>query len=238
MVTYPPTTAPTLSAPSNNASGNYTVSWSAVSTATSYTLEEQVNGGGWTVVQTGSATSRAIVGKINGGYGYRVQACNAGGCGPWSGVSTVQVVIPAPISIDGKSYSEDYFIPARQTGSVAFVFDINGGNAWELYSAIPGSSYRLKASGSVPPSAVTVKFTWTYIGVPSGYQDAGGTVTNPASSPVSISSNPTTKYQTMNATGAAPRGRTYRLTVDFYNATGANISSSTCTLTAMTESGA
>ena len=127
---------------------------------------------------------------------------------------------------------------SRQTGSVAMVFAIYSGSTWELYSAVPGSTHRSKASGSVPPSAATVRFTWTYVGIPSGYQDAGGTVTNPASSPVTVGSNPSTQYLTMTASGGTPRGRTYQLKVDFFNAAGTNISSSTCTLTAMTESGA
>ena len=237
-VLLPPSSAPSLSVPGTNSTGSYTVSWGGVSGATSYTLQEQVNGGGWTTLQASGSTSRNISGKTSGTYGYRVQACNASGCGPWSGVSSILAVVPAPIAIDGQSYQEDYFIPARQTGSVAMVFAIYSGSTWELYSAVPGSTHRSKASGSVPPSAATVRFTWTYVGIPSGYQDAGGTVTNPASSPVTVGSNPSTQYLTMTASGGTPRGRTYQLKVDFFNAAGTNISSSTCTLTAMTESGA
>lgn len=236
VVTHPPAMAPNLSAPASSTSGGYTVSWGGVSGATSYTLQEQVNGGGWTTVQASGSTSWSISGKASGTYDYQVQACNAGGCGPWSGVSSVLVVIPAPIAIDGQSYWEDYFIPAKQTGSVAMVFAIYNGNTWELYSAVPGATHT-KASGSVPSSAATVRFTWTYVGIPGGYQDANGTVTNPASSPVAVSSNPATKYLTMSASGGTPRGRTYQLKVDFFNAAGTNISSSTCTLTAMTEGG-
>jgi hypothetical protein len=236
-VLLPPSAAPSLSVPATSSTGSYTVSWGGVSGATSYTLQEQVNGGGWTTLQASGSTSRSISGKTSGTYGYRVQACNASGCGPWSGVSSILAVVPAPIAIDGQSYQEDYFIPAKQTGSVAMVFAIYNGNTWELHSAVPGATHT-KASGTVPPSAATVRFTWTYVGIPSGYQDAGGTVTNPASSPVTVSSNPSTQYLTMTASGGTPRGRTYQLKVDFFNAAGTNISSSTCTLTAMTESGA
>lgn len=95
-VTIPPSSAPSLSVPATSNTGSYTVSWGAVTSATSYTLQEQVNGGGWTTIQTSSATSDAFSGKGNGSYGYRVQACNAGGCGPWSGTGTVTVtLIPA-----------------------------------------------------------------------------------------------------------------------------------------------
>jgi len=75
-------------------------------------LQEQVNGGGWSTIQSSSATSKAISGKGNGSYGYRVQACNVGGCGPWSAGKTVAVSKPpampatvtAPSYIHGTSY--------------------------------------------------------------------------------------------------------------------------------------
>ncbi|MHB1059116.1 MAG: hypothetical protein ACYC0F_14655 [Rhodanobacter sp.] len=91
-VTHPPTAAPSLSVPASNTSGSYTVSWGAVSLATSYTLQEQVNGGGWTTIQGTGATSKALSGKYSDTYGYRVQGCNAGGCGPWSTVHSVVVL--------------------------------------------------------------------------------------------------------------------------------------------------
>jgi Chitinase A, N-terminal domain len=96
-VTIPPASAPGLTVPASNSTGSYTVSWTGVGGATSYTLQEQVNGGGWTTVQATSATSWAAGGKANGTYGYHVQACNAGGCGPWSGVSSVVVALPPPV---------------------------------------------------------------------------------------------------------------------------------------------
>ena len=57
-------------------------------------LQEQLNGGSWVTIQTGSATSKALSGKGNGSYGYQAQACNAGGCGPWSSIGTTTVLLP------------------------------------------------------------------------------------------------------------------------------------------------
>jgi len=95
-VTIPPSSAPSISAPGSNNSGSYTVTWSAVGGGTSYNLQEQVNGGGWTQVQANGSTSWGASGKGTATYGYRVQACNAGGCGPWSGTANVAVTrIPA-----------------------------------------------------------------------------------------------------------------------------------------------
>ena len=105
-VTIPPASAPSLSVPASNNNGSYTVSWGGVSGATSYTLQEQVNGGGWSTVQTGGNTSWGTSGRGNDSYGYHVQACNVGGCSPWSGVGTVIVTWPpaAPTTVTAPSY--------------------------------------------------------------------------------------------------------------------------------------
>jgi YD repeat-containing protein len=95
-VTAPPAHAPSLSAPANNNTGSYTVSWTGVGDATRYTLQEQVNGGDWYTVRDDSATSWDTGGRGNAIYGYRVVACNDAGCGPWSGTVHVTVtLVPA-----------------------------------------------------------------------------------------------------------------------------------------------
>ena len=54
----------------------------------------------WSSVST--ATSKALSGKGNGTYTYRVEACNAGGCGAWSATHAIKVALtpaePAAIS--------------------------------------------------------------------------------------------------------------------------------------------
>ncbi|RAO75911.1 chitinase N-terminal domain-containing protein [Dyella jiangningensis] len=101
-VTIPPSSAPSLSAPGSSNTGTYTVSWSGVAGATSYTLQEQVSGGGWTTVQASGATNWGAGGKGNGTYGYRVQACNTAGCGAWSGTVNVAVsLVPAAPNFSG-----------------------------------------------------------------------------------------------------------------------------------------
>jgi hypothetical protein len=93
----PPPAAPSLSAPASSSTGSYTLSWNAVSGATAYRLEEQVNGGAWSELQNGASTSRAVSGKTDGNYGYRVRACanaDVSSCGSYSSVVTVMVSIP------------------------------------------------------------------------------------------------------------------------------------------------
>lgn len=228
-----PGSAPTLSVPSSNTSGAYSVTWSSVTYATSYTLQEQVNGGAWAAAYTGAALSWSTSGRAAGTYGYRIQACNTYGCSGWSSTGTVTVSMP--IAANGQSYTSTAIIPSGQSSTGNIGFDIATGNTWEVFSVLngPGHLHSKLATGPVPASAVTVQYTWTYVGVPSGYVDGQGSVSNGASSPTAISSNPTSQYTTASYSGTSTVvGRTYQVRVDFFNATGANISSSTCTLTA------
>jgi len=105
---YPlaPTGTPVLTLPYTTLTGSYTVSWSTVSLATRYNVQEQVvalaqaNGtmqtvnGPWTNVQNSSASSLTVSGQALGSYEYQVQACNPAGCGPWS--IEAQVLVGAP----------------------------------------------------------------------------------------------------------------------------------------------
>jgi hypothetical protein len=77
VVTHPPA-APSLTAPAADNNGAFTVSWGAVSTSTSYRLEQQKNGGAWGQIYSGTALSKAVSGLTNGTYGYRARACNTG----------------------------------------------------------------------------------------------------------------------------------------------------------------
>ncbi|WP_158544944.1 fibronectin type III domain-containing protein [Dyella monticola] len=88
-----PPGASSLSGGGTSNTGSYGVSWSAVATATSYTLQESVNSGAYATVQSSGATSWSTSGRGNGTYQYRVQACNGGGCGPWSNVVTETVTL-------------------------------------------------------------------------------------------------------------------------------------------------
>lgn len=98
-VTLPPP-SPTLSVPGTNSTGSYTVGWTTSSGATHYELSEQVGSGSWTVVQDTSAVTKAVTGKTDGTYGYRVRACigtGTGNCSANSNVGTITVTLPPPI---------------------------------------------------------------------------------------------------------------------------------------------
>ncbi|WP_430392069.1 hypothetical protein [Dyella sp. 20L07] len=124
-VTLAPTGAPTLSVPASSNTGSYTVSWSGVAGASSYTLQEQFNGGGWNTVQANGANSWSATGKGNGTFGYRAQACNVGGCGSWSGTASAVVnLVPSVPDFRGPYLST--------SGRI---------DSWTLYwDAVPGAT--------------------------------------------------------------------------------------------------
>jgi len=92
-ITLPPASAPGIAGGGTSTSGAYTISWTGVANATGYNLGVSVNGGALQGVQFNGATSWSTSGMGNASYAYQVQACNSGGCGPWSGVTTVNVTL-------------------------------------------------------------------------------------------------------------------------------------------------
>lgn len=79
-----PPAVPSLSAPAGTSSGSVTVSWNGVAMATSYLLDESVNGGTWIAVQNDGSTQSQRTGLVFGNYAYRVRACNVSGCSGFS----------------------------------------------------------------------------------------------------------------------------------------------------------
>ena len=154
VVTHPPTSAPSLSVPATSSTGGYTVSWGSVSTATSYTLQESVNGGSWTTAYSGSAQSKAISGKGNGTYAYRVEACNAGGCSAWSGSKSTVVTHPpasAPsLSVPATSSTGSYTVSwgsVSTATSYTLQESSNGGSSWSTAYTGSGTSKALSGRG-------------------------------------------------------------------------------------------
>ncbi|HEY9132887.1 MAG TPA: hypothetical protein VIM98_14135 [Dyella sp.] len=137
-VTIPPASAPSLNVPASSNTGSYTVSWSGVSGATTYLLQEQTNGGAWGTVQNTSALSWPTSGRGNGTYGYRVQACNTGGCGPFSGAGSI-VVSLVPVAPTG-AHVEDYFPSSKLEGNKAVWNAVSGATYYEAKRNDTGAS--------------------------------------------------------------------------------------------------
>lgn len=136
-VAITPTTAPGLNAPGASSNGSYTVAWTGIHGAASYILQEQVNGGGWNTVQANGAGSWGTADRPTATYGYRVQACNAAGCGPWSGTGNVVVTrIPAAPTVTQPSGGQiqvqrfPYTLPVSwQPVAGATLYQVRFGNA-------------------------------------------------------------------------------------------------------------
>jgi hypothetical protein len=91
----PPIPEPPVLNPIDNSDGdgNFSVSWSAVSSAAAYTLEEDEDAAfsSPAAVYSGGDTSTAIIGRDVGTYYYRVRASSAAGPSDWSNVQSVVV---------------------------------------------------------------------------------------------------------------------------------------------------
>jgi YD repeat-containing protein len=151
-----PATPGSISLPTTSSTGVVTVSWASSPNATSYVLQQQFNGGGWTQAYSGGATSKAIGGLGNGSYVYRVEACNSNGCSAWqtSGALTVALV-PAPsasISVPASSYSPSIGVSwSASTNATNYVLEerFNGGGwgvAWN--GPATGTTVTVDASGT------------------------------------------------------------------------------------------
>ncbi|MBN2394121.1 MAG: DUF11 domain-containing protein [Anaerolineae bacterium] len=138
---YPPIPyAPLLTLPSNDAHGNYQLSWSYSPATdpykpTSYTFQEATNASftSPTELTLSAATlSKSYTDKAVGTYYYRVRGNNTYGAGPWSNVQTV-VVQP-------KGFFDDFSSTA--TGWPRQVFNLDGRGV--LDANYDGGYYRMK----------------------------------------------------------------------------------------------
>ncbi len=171
--------APTLAPIDNNdGDGNYTISWSNISEATGYVLEED-NDENFTspiTVYSGASTSKTITGRGTGTYYYRVQATNSFGHGPWSNVVSVQVasqpgVVPKPGYWSGSKVSFEV------TADSSTVHDFTT----EVYVSGCG----------------TYQLSWKDVAISDG-QFSGGGVSGKFSTPTSASGSYTYFFQACN----------------------------------------
>ena len=88
-----PTTPTSISAPATNATGAFSVSWSSVSGAARYELQQRVNSGAWVAKYSGTVTNFALSGLASGTYQYQVRACSTA-CSAWKLSSNTQVTLP------------------------------------------------------------------------------------------------------------------------------------------------
>ncbi|MFC3815292.1 hypothetical protein [Lysobacter sp. GCM10012299] len=171
-----PATPQGLSLPAVNETGSYTVQWSAATSATTYRLEESANGGAWTSVHDGAATSATLSSKTTSlPYAYRVRACNDGGCSATSVPVTIDPIrygaqfvgqsVPSAMAV-GQSYAVS--VQLKNTGNVSWT-DTKG---YRLGSQNPGDNNRwgigrVAVHGTVAPGD-TATFTFNVVAPAAG----------------------------------------------------------------------
>lgn len=159
VVTLPPATAPGISLPATSYSSTTSVSWNGVVVATYYRLVERLNGGGWTLVLENGATSASLGGRWPGQWEYQVQACNVGGCGPWSALASMRLIGPPGLPVI--SVPATAGVGAAYTVTVSQVVDATG---YQIDESTDGANWTLIANGSSSTLTKGVGGTFYYRG--------------------------------------------------------------------------
>lgn len=176
-VAHIPPAPASISVPGSS-TGVVGVSWSATAYATSYSLEQSVNGGGWGAIYNGGATSFSLQAGASGSYSYRVRACNANGCGGYATSGAVAVTLPpsgapsisAPgssnngawtVSWTGVAGATSYLLSESANGGGWTVVQSSGSGSWSTSGRGDGSYTYVVAACNVAgcgpnSSAVTV----------------------------------------------------------------------------------
>ena len=154
VVQRPPVAMAVVTVPSTALNGTYSVSWTEVTGAASYRLQERNGTGAWQTIQETAARNRAVSGKPAGSYGYRVYGCNPAGCGPVSSTATTAVVYPpaaAPsINAPAQSLNGSYTIAWGTVASAARYSveeSVNGG-AWKGVASVGATSQAFSGKGT------------------------------------------------------------------------------------------
>lgn len=196
-VTLPPTAVPVLTVPGQGLNGSYTVSWTSVSAATSYQLQERLGSGSWTTVHDGAATSKAISGKAAGSWGYQVRACNVGGCAAWSAVKSTTVIHPPagppPLTVPANNATGSYSVTwtavatatryelQERSGTGSWPAPIHNGTGTSkaVSNKATGSwGYRIRACNDAGCSAYSAEKVVAVLRAPSGVPTLTVPVTN------------------------------------------------------------
>jgi uncharacterized repeat protein (TIGR01451 family) len=153
----PPLDKPVLQAIDNpGGDGDYTVSWSAVSMADAYILQEatMLSFDNATTIHTGPATHKEITGRGAARYYYRVQARNASSSSPWSDPRWVDVLWEAEPNDNGQTQANGPIVsgltyygqfPTEADEKDYFYFDLLVARRVELWldNIAPGHDYDL-----------------------------------------------------------------------------------------------
>jgi RHS repeat-associated protein len=211
----PATPAAPSAIPNPSPDGHYTVSWSQVSGATSYTLTELPSGGQETGVYTGASLSWSPSSpRANGTYMYRVQACAGSGtlCSAFSGTitetvqgGTTAITVTPSTSTDG-SFTVSW-LPVSGATSYNLFEQVNGGTGTLAYA---GSNSSWPTSGR--PDGTFIYMVQGCNGSCGNYSAAvTGTVATGIPTQLDASPNPSPNGTYTVTWGAVSSATAYRL---------------------------
>jgi YD repeat-containing protein len=150
--------APTAISVPGSSTGSIPVSWSASTYATSYELQENVNGGGWSVAYSGAATSATIGVGASSSVAFQVRACNSNGCSGFTAGGPVAVTVApsaAPaLSGGGTSTNGSY---GMSWTSVA------GASSYTLFESANGGGAQVVQASAATSWSVAGKGNGTYV---------------------------------------------------------------------------
>ncbi len=217
VVTHPPGGAPTVTAPATDNDGAFTVTWSSVSTATSYRLEQRKNSGSWSQIYSGSGRSKAVSGLGNGTYEYRARACNAGGCGGYSAMDSIVVLLPpgsAPTVTAPSADNNGAFTVTWASVSTATSYRLEQRKNSGSWSQIYSGSARSKTVSGLTNGTYQYRARACNSSGCSGYSAADTTVVTfpPSSAPVLTAPQTVQQNQSFTVSWGAVSGASeYRL---------------------------
>jgi len=165
----------TITVPTYDADGDYTVSWDAAGGASTYQLQEDTDSGfsDPTLAYDGADTNKNITGKPEGTYYYRVRAVGGSGSSDWTVGSNPCIVTPPGIRITpdlGWPSVEGMFNALLNDGLEVFaestliiVVDepVDPKNRFNLVFDVDGTKYRLPA-GSMGRLGGSTRHYWRW----------------------------------------------------------------------------
>jgi hypothetical protein len=133
------------------------VSWSSVSDATSYQLQDQVNNGSWQALSTSGSSAAFTIADFatHGARRYRVRACSNAGCSPYTYTSQSITTHPEPDEPSGfnAELSDD-------KKSIKISWELNGDvEHTELEARIDDGAWNLQSVTGVDRTYYVVNFT-------------------------------------------------------------------------------
>ena len=142
--------------------GAYTVTWTASPGATSYELQDRVNGGSWVTAHTGAATSKDFSGKVAGTWCYRVRASNSSGASSYSDPPVCTTVVESPPCTQ---FYAEYYNNRTLSGTPVVVrcessinYDWGGGNP---VSGVGADNFSVRWTGRYSFSGGNTRFIAT-----------------------------------------------------------------------------